>query len=39
MDTSLARSLSIGAVTPVYARISNYQNLGSQISVGLKGEW
>jgi TonB-dependent receptor len=28
-----------GAVTPVYARISNYQNLGAQISVGLKGEW
>jgi TonB-dependent receptor len=28
-----------GAVTPVYARVSNYQNLGSQISVGLKGEW
>lgn len=27
------------AVTPLYARISNYQNLGAQISVGLKGEW
>jgi iron complex outermembrane receptor protein len=28
-----------GSVTPTYARVSNYQNLGSQISVGLKGEW
>ncbi|MDO8542071.1 MAG: TonB-dependent receptor [Opitutaceae bacterium] len=28
-----------GSITPTYARISNYQNLGSQISVGLKGEW
>jgi outer membrane receptor for ferrienterochelin and colicin len=28
-----------GAVTPEYARISNYQNLGAQISIGLKGEW
>lgn len=28
-----------GPVTPVYARVSNYQNLGSQISLGLKGEW
>ncbi|MBL9202320.1 MAG: TonB-dependent receptor, partial [Opitutaceae bacterium] len=27
-----------GQGTPRYARISNYQNLGSQISVGLKGE-
>ncbi len=25
--------------TPAYARVSNYQNLGSQISLGLKGEW
>jgi iron complex outermembrane receptor protein len=28
-----------GPATPVYARVSNYQNLGSQISVGLKGEF
>jgi TonB-dependent receptor len=28
-----------GPGTPRYARISNYQNLGSQISVGLKGEF
>ncbi len=28
-----------GSVTPQYARVSNYQNLGAQISVGLKGEW
>lgn len=28
-----------GSVTPNYARISNYQNLGSQISIGLKGEF
>jgi len=28
-----------GSVTPTYARVSNYQNLGSQISVGLKGEF
>lgn len=28
-----------GAVTPQYARVSSYQNLGSQISVGLKGEF
>lgn len=28
-----------GSVTPGYARVSNYQNLGSQISVGLKGEF
>ena len=28
-----------GVGTPRYARISNYQNLGSQISVGLKGEF
>lgn len=28
-----------GPVTPVYARIANFQNLGSQISVGLKGEF
>ena len=27
-----------GPTTPTYARISNYQNLGSQISLGLKGE-
>jgi hypothetical protein len=26
-------------ITPKYARISNYQNLGSQISVGFKGEF
>lgn len=28
-----------GSVTPTYARVSNYQNLGSQISIGLKGEF
>jgi iron complex outermembrane receptor protein len=28
-----------GPGTPRYARISNYQNLGSQISVGIKGEF
>ena len=28
-----------GVGTPRYARISNYQNLGSQISVGLKGDF
>jgi iron complex outermembrane recepter protein len=28
-----------GPGTPRHARISNYQNLGSQISVGLKGEF
>ena len=28
-----------GVGTPKYARISNYQNLGSQISVGIKGEF
>ena len=28
-----------GVGTPRYARISNYQNLGSQISVGIKGEF
>lgn len=28
-----------GSVTPEYAHISNYQNLGSQISLGLKGEF
>lgn len=28
-----------GPTTPLYARISNYQNLGSQITAGLKGEF
>ena len=28
-----------GAITPTYARVSNYQNLGAQISLGLKGEF
>jgi hypothetical protein len=28
-----------GVGTPTYARNSNYQNLGSQISLGIKGEF
>lgn len=28
-----------GTLTPKYAHVSNFQNLGSQISLGVKGEF